>query len=94
MKTFVTMTLLLAGMVGMAQQGHHGKGHKDMSPEQLATLKTKKMALSLDLTEKQQIEVREIHLEQALLQQSKREERKSKEEKPSADERYAAINER
>ncbi len=94
MKTLVTITLMLTGLVGMSQHGPHDRGHKDMSPEQLAAIKTKKMALSLDLNEKQQDEVQEIHLEQALLHQSKMEERKSREEKPSADERYAAISER
>ncbi len=94
MKTLFTITLLLTGLAGMTQHGPHGRGHDDLSPEQMATIKTKKMALSLDLNEKQQNEVQEIHLEQAILRKARMEERKSRDEKPSTDERYAAINQK
>ena len=94
MKSLVTITLLLTGLVGMSQHGPHGRGHADLTPEQMATIKTKKMTLSLDLNEKQQNEVQEIHLEQAELRLTKKEERKAREEKPTSDERYAAINEK
>ena len=94
MKTLFTITLLLTGLVGMSQHGPHGRGHSDLSPEQMATIKTKKMALSLDLNDKQQNDVQEIHLEQAILRKAKMEERRSRDERPSADERYGAINQK
>ena len=94
MKSLVTITLLLTGLVGMSQHRPHDRGHADLTPEQMATIKTKKMTLSLDLNEKQRTEVQEIHLEQAELRLAKKEERKAREEKPTADERYAAMNER
>ena len=59
----IKATLLLALMTGavtFAQRGsspdrHQDSYHRDLTVEQLATLKTKKMTLALDLTEKQRL---------------------------------------
>ncbi len=101
-KVLITMALL-AGLTGFAQhKGHHGpkkEAFNEMTVEQIATLKTKKMALALDLTEAQQQQVMELVLENVELRKAKmaeREEMKEKGErtKPTAEERYAMENAR
>ena len=101
MKKVIVLMMLMAGVTAMAQRGE--KGHrgdfKDMSAEQMATLQTKKMTLSLDLTEAQQAKIQALHLKNAQLRKAKMEERKAKMEKeegakPSSDERYAMKKER
>lgn len=86
--------MLMACVTAMAQRGE--KGHrgdfKDMSAEQLATLQTKKMTLSLDLTEAQQAKIQALHLKNAQLRKAKME--KEEVAKPSSDERYAMKKER
>ena len=83
--------MLLVSTIVMAQRGGN-RGHSKMTPEQVATLQTKKMTLALDLTEAQQSEVQKLQLEQAKFRQSKREERKEKREKeegrPTSEERF------
>lgn len=70
---------------------------KDFSPEEIATLQTKRMALQLDLTEAQQKEVKAIHLEQAKKRKAQMEAHKkmmeeSKGIKPSKEERFNRMN--
>lgn len=72
---------------------------KDLSPEQVATLQTKRMTLALDLTQDQQTKIQAINLEQAKERKARMEERKAAREKgeakkPTAEERYAMENER
>jgi hypothetical protein len=72
---------------------------KDLTPEQMATLQTKKMTLALDLTEAQQAQVKALHLENAKMRKTKMEERKAQKEegeakKPTSEERYAMTNAR
>jgi methionine-rich copper-binding protein CopC len=94
MKALLISTFLALGMMGFAQHGPHQKGMKDMSPEQQASLETKKLTLALDLSENQQEQIQEIHLEKALAREAKKEERATRESKPNADERYAHMSER
>ena len=63
---------------------------KDFSPEEIATLQTKKMALRLDLTEAQQKEIKVIHFDQAKARNKMREE--NKETKLSKDDRFNRAN--
>lgn len=102
MKKVILAVLLMVGFTAMAQKGE-GKGHhgfmKDMTPEQVATLQTKKMALALELSTKQQQQIQKINLENAQLRKVKMEElgtkkEAGKREKPTADERFAMLNER
>ncbi len=70
-----------------------------MTPEETANLKTKKMTLHLDLTEKQQSEVEKLLLDQAKTRTAKMEEFKSRREmadgeKPSKEERLKMANAR
>jgi hypothetical protein len=53
---------------------------KDLTPEEMATLQTKKMTLHLDLTEAQQQKIQALHLEKAKMRKTKMEERKAMKE--------------
>ena len=97
MKKVLVTTVLLIGLMGYSQRGGHFDselgGMKDMSPEQIAILKTKKMTLALDLSAAQQKEIQKLNLENAKERQALMLERKSvKEEegrtRPDADERF------
>ncbi|QLE01731.1 hypothetical protein HX109_09240 [Galbibacter sp. BG1] len=71
--------------------------YKELSADQIADLKTKKMALTLDLTESQQKDIYTINKDIAIERKEKMAELKAKKEageKPTADERYARMNER
>lgn len=103
MKKVLVTTVLLIGMMGYSQRGQHfdseQRGMKDMTPEQIAILKTKKMTLALDLSDAQQKDIQKINLENALERKALMLERKAKKEeseqsKPSADERFDFQNER
>lgn len=101
MKKVFIAVVLLTGLTALAQRGErHGQKErftKDLTVEQLATLKTKKMTLALDLTKTQQQEVMELNLDNAEFRKSEMEERKAQKEageakKPTADERFAFQN--
>ena len=102
MKKVLVTTVLLIGMMGYSQRGEHfnsvQRGIKDMSPEQIAILKTKKMTLALDLSTAQQKEIQKLNLESAKERHALMQERKlGKEEgrsRPSADERFEFQNEK
>jgi len=53
---------------------------KDLTPDEIATLQTKKMTLHLDLTEEQQKKIQAIHLGEAKMRKAKMEERKAMKE--------------
>jgi len=94
--------LLLIGTTTMAQEKKerlHRGGMSDMTPEQIATLQTKKMTLELDLSEAQQDQLYTLNLESAKTKKAKREEIKSlkktgERQKPSSEERYALKSKR
>ena len=70
---------------------------KDLSPEQVAQLQTKKMTLALDLSENQQKRILALNTETAKVRKQKMEERKAKKEKkekPTDEEKYAMMNAR
>lgn len=83
-----------------AQEGNE-KMHmmKDLTPEEAATLRTKKMTLHLNMSEAQQKEVYALNLKNARDRQAKRAEREKKKEgekaeKPSKEERLKLMNEK
>lgn len=102
MKEVLIAMLVMASFSAMAQKGpHYGERHgmKDLSPEQMATLQTKKLTLALDLTKSQQEAVQQLHLENAKTRKEKLEKIKAAREseerqKPSSEERFAMQNER
>ena len=80
---------------------HKERSHKqnDFTPEQMATLQTKKMALMLDLTDAQQRDIQKLNLANAKERQAKMEAHKkmradNKGDKPSQETRYKMMNER
>ncbi len=72
---------------------------KDFTPEEVAQLQTKQMALDLNLTEAQQKQIQKINLENAVDRKAKMEARQSRmkddnAEKPNKEERLKMMNER
>jgi len=101
MKNLIMAILIMAGISATAQE-HNRKGNrgdmKDLTPEQVATLQTKKMTLALDLNESQQSKLKSILTEDAKVRKTKMAERKESKEKGkkvlTIDEKYEMQNER
>lgn len=102
MKKLILVLALMTGLTAMGQKGSNGhkKGKmSDMTPEQMATLQSKRLTLELDLNEAQQDQVYQLALQNATMRKAKKEAmQKRKEsddfEKPTADERYKMQNAR
>ncbi|WP_046756136.1 hypothetical protein [Kordia jejudonensis] len=103
----IIFTLNVAAQEGTDQRDRHErkemrkeKGQKfmkDLTPEQIAELQTKKLTLALDLSENQQQQVLALATENAKMRQQKMEARKAAKEKnvkPTDEEKYAMMNER
>lgn len=72
---------------------------KDFTPEEVAQLQTKQMALDLNLSDAQQKQIQKINLENAIDRKAKMEARQAKMkdgkgEKPGKEERLKMMNER
>jgi protein CpxP len=71
---------------------------KDLTPEEMATLQTKKMTLHLELTSAQQTKILTLNLEQAKLRKAKMDAHKKRMDnagsKPSKDERLKMMNDK
>lgn len=100
MKKLVMAILLMAGMSAMAQH-HDRKGMrdamKDLTPDQVATLQTKKMTLALDLNASQQSKMKSMFIEDAKTRKAKMEKHTNRKEEASsitADEKFAMQKER
>jgi len=106
MKKLLVIALALFTLNGVAQEKrkrsseHHGKMNmrKDMSPKDIADLKSKKLTLQLDLTDAQQQKVHKLILNQAETNQSLRKAHKTdgdeKRERPSKEERLKMQNQK
>lgn len=103
MKNVILLGLLMMGFIGLAQNErgeHRQREHlKELSPEQMATLQTKRMTLALDLTVAQQKQMQKVNLEEATSRVAKMQEMKDKRQdgemtKPTSEERYAMQTER
>lgn len=109
MKKIVLIAIALVSLQAIAQDNRREfqKGdqkdrmHKqmDFTAEEIATLKTKRMVLNLDLTETQQREIHKINLANAKERKAKMEAHKkmrqnSKGEKRSKEDRFNMANER
>lgn len=96
------MAILVMTAISVTAQEHNMKGKrgdmKNLTPEQVATLQTKKMTLALDLNESQQSKIKSLLTEDAKTRKSKMEAYKAGKEEGkkamSADEKYARHNER
>ena len=101
MKKVVILAMLLVGISAMAQpsQREHRNRMQDLTPDQIATLQTKKATLALDLTAAQQTKMKALYVEKATIRKAKMEDRKKHKESDeskqlSSEERYAMANER
>ena len=96
------MAILVMAAISVSAQDHNMKGKrgdmKDLSPEQVATLQTKKMTLALDLNESQQAKVKTILTKDATARKAKMADRKASKEDGkkvlTSEEKYAKQNER
>ncbi|SDW83208.1 hypothetical protein [Flavobacterium degerlachei] len=95
MKKLIIAALLLVGMTSFAQQGNKTdkrQGRAEMekfTPEQRNELMLKKMTLHLDLSAKQQAQMKSIIAEKSAKREAMMKARKDNREKPSRDERFA-----
>lgn len=89
MKKVLLICLLIAGTTLYAQpprggeRGHRGDKNelmKDLSPQQRAELKTKRMVLALDLSKAQQAEIMKLNLEIAQKLEKNKPDRENKKE--------------
>lgn len=101
MKKVIVVLLCMASMSSIAQKKERPQrsGLDQMTPEQTATLNTKKMVLALDLTDGQQKQIQTLYLQNAKTRKAKMEERKALKEsgelkRPTSDERYTMKNDR
>ena len=108
MKRLIIIALVLLTVQVTAQErnnrqnkerGERNERYQDYTPEEMATLQTKKMTLHLDLTKSQQKEIQKLNLENAIERKAKMDARKSQKEgnefqKPSKEERFKMQNER
>lgn len=80
------------------QQRNQEKPEMNLSPEEMATLKAKKMTLHLDLTSKQQSQVKELLLKQAFERQQRLDSKPKNEDgtfkKPSKDDIISMRNQK
>jgi hypothetical protein len=87
MKKIVIILIALVTLQVTAQEKKkelHKEGQSErmesLTPEEIATLHTKKMTLHLDLTEEQQTKIQALHLDEAKMRKAKMEERKAMKE--------------
>lgn len=92
MKKLMLIALALLALQVNAQDnrpgynGERGSKMKDVSPEESANLKAKRMTLNLDLSEKQQDQVYQLFLKNEKERQEMREARQAQTERPSKEE--------
>ena len=103
MKKVILIAIAFISLQAIAQDKNRGDRDgrlmQDLSTEEMATIKTKKMTLHLDLTEAQQAKVKTVLLEEATQRkqnmESHRALRDNKDnEKPSKEARIKMINEK
>ncbi|WP_149304935.1 hypothetical protein [Pareuzebyella sediminis] len=99
MKKVIVVLMVMLSATTFAQKGEkYRRGDmRQMTATQMATLKTKKMALALDLTKEQQAKIQALNLENATQLTERIAERKARRNsgemhKPSADERFEREN--
>lgn len=103
MKTWILALAMMTGVAMNAQHGegrHEGKKHgreqmERFTPEQRAELQTKKLTLELELTEKQQADIKTYFTQKNKEQESVRagiKDKRKKGERLTPDERFALKN--
>ena len=103
MRKLIVLSFLLIGFTTFAQKGAHQEKRndkkmllKDLSPEQRAILRTKKMTLLLDLSDNQQKQIQTLLIQEAKENQQIRKDHKQEhqDKKPSTEERFNMMNKR
>lgn len=106
MKNLLMIAIAFLTINATAQENNQKKAmtakkemQQSMTPEQTAELQTKKMTLHLDLTDKQQVQVQQILLDEAKQRDSKREAKQAQQAKVadakvSQDEKLKMQNDR
>ena len=100
MRKLVLAVLLLIGITAMAQEKNRKEGRRymaDFTPEQMATLQTKRMTLALGLTADQQSKIQAMFTKNAVERKAKMEAHKARRESGeslSDDEKFVLQNER
>jgi len=98
MKNAIIVFAMLIGLTALAQkegqQKNAGETRQEMTPEQIASLRTKKMTLALDLSQAQEKQLMTLNLKAAKERNKKMQERmaskaKGEEARLSAEQRYA-----
>jgi len=95
MKKLIIATLLLVGISSFAQEKNkmerrqHEMEMEKFTPEQRNELTLKKMTLELDLSSKQQSQMKSIIAEKSAKREAMMKARKENTEKPTRDERFA-----
>lgn len=96
MKYLLSFLLIGFTLVTFGQkENNYRKSMNDFTPEQQAVLKTKKMALSLDLNATQQKQILELNKKRAVELKKKMESHKAMmegDQKPTTDERFNMMN--
>lgn len=95
MKKLLVLALLTVGMTVFAQE--RKMKHDNLTIEERTELQVKKMTLNLNLTEKQQNEIKALLIQNAKEREAKKQELKERKEagvKPTKEERLAIQNER
>ena len=79
MKKLILFTIALTALQ-ITAQNHPNRAERmqDFTPEEMATLRTKKMTLALDLNASQQAQIQEINLENATLRKAHMEKRQAR----------------
>ena len=93
----VCMFMVTVSMMAQRGEGHDRVSMKNLTPEQVGTLKAKKATLALDLTAEQQEQMQTLLTENAKMRKSKMEGRKAKKERGetkemTSEERYERAN--
>lgn len=101
MKRVVALLVIMLSATGMAQRGDrsHNGGMEHLTAAQIATLRTKKMTLVLDLTEEQQTRIQAFNLKNAehfktRMAQRKAQRNNATKHRPGAEERFERKNQR
>lgn len=92
MKNLILITVLAFAISAQAQQKRYAVKSNSFSPEEMATLQSKRMTLNLDLTKVQQQEVHQLLLEKFELRQAKINARSDEKEKPTKADKYQRMN--
>lgn len=100
MKKLIMAIFVLAGISVMAQDNNskdQRNAMTDLSPDQIATLQTKRMTLALDLNDSQQSKMKSLLTENAKTRKTKMEEfkaRKNENRQLTSNEKFALQNAR